>query len=60
MFWNNRHINSLATYKCDRNFNLIGNAVRICQADGTWNGTNPICKGKIVVLNNTVLRKKQL
>ena len=31
------------TYECDAGFNLIGQAVRRCQADATWSGSEPIC-----------------
>jgi hypothetical protein len=33
-----------ATYACDPNFELVGDATRTCQANGTWSGTAPTCK----------------
>lgn len=32
-----------ATYSCDANFSLTGNASLVCQANGTWSGTPPSC-----------------
>ena len=32
------------TYFCFGGFNLSGNPIRICQADGNWSGTLPKCK----------------
>ena len=37
---------SIATYTCDPGFVLVGNMERICQADGTWSGTEPTCEGQ--------------
>ncbi|KAJ8038233.1 Complement C2 [Holothuria leucospilota] len=39
-----RFIGSEATFLCDDGFELIGNAVRICQANKTWNGIDPTCQ----------------
>ena len=33
-------------YTCNQGYRLIGNAVRSCQADGTWNGNEPTCTRK--------------
>lgn len=35
-----------ASYKCSPGFKLIGSKNRTCNADGTWTGLAPICKGK--------------
>ena len=37
--------NSLVMYTCNVNYMLSGEALRICQADGTWSGTLPTCEG---------------
>ncbi|GFU37825.1 uncharacterized protein NPIL_646421 [Nephila pilipes] len=39
-----RRLHAVATYECDRYFNLSGNSERICQKDGTWSGDVPACK----------------
>lgn len=38
-------IGSVATYKCNRVFRLVGNASRICQASGSYSGQAPTCVG---------------
>ena len=37
-------VGSKATYSCDRGFQLRGNQVRKCQANGQWSGRNPFCQ----------------
>jgi len=32
------------TFTCDTGFTLSGSAVRTCQEDGTWSGTQPTCE----------------
>ena len=32
-----------SVYTCDQGYRLVGYAVRTCQADGTWTGTEPTC-----------------
>ena len=39
---------SVATYTCNTGYNLVGNAMRTCQADGTWSGSDPLCQSKYV------------
>ena len=36
---------STANYTCDPGFRLVGNATRVCQADGAWS-ESPKCEGK--------------
>lgn len=36
-----------ATYGCDSGFNLVGEATRTCQVNGTWSGTPPFCSRKL-------------
>ncbi len=42
----NREFQDTATYTCDTGFELFGNSMRTCQADGTWSGDEPTCRGK--------------
>ena len=34
---------SEAVYICDDNSHLMGEARRVCQSDGNWNGSTPQC-----------------
>ncbi|KAF0314296.1 CUB and sushi domain-containing protein 3 [Amphibalanus amphitrite] len=31
-------------YSCSRNYQLVGEPIRVCQADGTWSGYAPTCE----------------
>ena len=44
-----------ATYACDVGFVMVGDLVRICTENGTWNGTAPVCN--CIVLIYTILWK---
>ena len=37
---------SMASYSCSERNNLLGDAVRTCQADGMWSDSAPVC-GKL-------------
>ena len=40
-------INTIAMFTCDNGYTRIGEAsVRVCQNDGTWDGTTPTCQGE--------------
>ncbi len=41
---NNRLVNTIATYTCDNGYTLTGGSFRVCQRDGTWDGTAPTCQ----------------
>ncbi|KFM61407.1 CUB and sushi domain-containing protein 3, partial [Stegodyphus mimosarum] len=36
--------NATAVYICEENYTLVGDGVRRCTEDGTWNGTEPRCE----------------
>ncbi len=36
---------SVATYRCDSGFVLVGSKTRTCQDNGVWSGTEPFCRG---------------
>ena len=36
--------NDKANYTCELGYTLVGPKQRLCQADGTWSGSFPICK----------------
>ena len=38
-----------ATYSCDTGYNLVGDSTRICQANGRWSGSKPICQGRFLM-----------
>ena len=31
-------------FTCNDGYELIGNAIRICQTDGWWSGSDPVCQ----------------
>ena len=33
----------IAKYKCNNQTTLMGNSERVCQCNGTWSGSDPIC-----------------
>ncbi|XP_038108340.1 uncharacterized protein LOC6031316 isoform X1 [Culex quinquefasciatus] len=38
------HFGSRAVYSCPHGYHVVGLQSRLCQADGTWAGSEPICK----------------
>ena len=43
-----KRVGSTANHTCNPTFMQIGDRVRTCQSDGTWNGSQPECKSKFV------------
>ena len=39
-----RLVDSVATYTCQLDLPLVGNAQRTCQTDRSWSGTEPYCQ----------------
>ncbi|XP_064486820.1 sushi, von Willebrand factor type A, EGF and pentraxin domain-containing protein 1-like [Ornithodoros turicata] len=37
------------TYSCDNGYNLLGQATRTCQSNGSWTGKLPVCDISLVV-----------
>ena len=40
---NGTTVGSRAVYVCIDGYNLMGNEARVCQRDGSWNGSKPQC-----------------
>lgn len=38
--------NSTAIYSCINGYNIVGNPVRTCQANGDWSDSAPMCESK--------------
>lgn len=36
-------VGDIANYSCNEEFELVGNATRVCLDDGTWSGQDPVC-----------------
>lgn len=36
-------------YACNEGYRLIAQSTRVCQWNGTWNGTMPHCESKFLV-----------
>ena len=43
-------LNAIASYTCDAGYELVGNAMRTCEANGEWNGTEPVCTRKLLMI----------
>ena len=39
--------NATAAYSCRVGYDLFGGAIRTCQSDDQWDGTEPICTRKL-------------
>lgn len=39
-------VDSTAVYSCNKGFELVGDNPRICQSNGIWSGSEPVCVRK--------------
>ena len=44
---NKNVLGTQASFTCKANYAMVGDAIRTCQQDGTWSGTQPRCIGKL-------------
>ncbi|KAL9706863.1 hypothetical protein quinque_010381 [Culex quinquefasciatus] len=49
------HFGSRAVYSCPHGYHVVGLQSRLCQADGTWAGSEPICKQNIYCLQPPII-----
>ena len=40
------------TFYCDMGYELTGSDTRICQSNGSWNGSDVMCRRGTVVIDN--------
>ena len=40
-------LDAIANYTCNEGYNLVGDAVRTCQANEEWTGAAPTCTCKL-------------
>ena len=43
-----------AEYTCNNGFNLVGESVLICGADGQWIGDSPVCEGRHLSITDSL------
>ena len=43
-------LDAIANYACNEGYDLVGGAVRTCQANGQWDGGEPTCMCKQYIL----------
>ena len=46
VFTTGNTVGDVAMYICDREYEIVGDDMRTCLDDGTWNGSVPICTRK--------------
>ena len=44
---NGSDVFSIATYTCNEGFGLTGVSSRVCQTNGVWSDSPPVCERKI-------------
>ena len=53
----NTTIGGTATFTCLKGYNLHGSSNRVCQNDGTWNGTEASCQSKLYLVRAAHIEK---
>ena len=48
----NTGLGAVATHTCSEGYSLVGDVLRICQANGQWDGAEPTCTCKLLVSGN--------
>ena len=38
----------IATYSCNTGYNLVGDSIRVCEAEGMGSGSEPTCQGMLL------------
>ena len=46
-------VGSVAEYKCDYGYRLVGQSTRSCQYDEQWSGQEPVCEGEVLHFNES-------
>ena len=41
-------LNATAAYTCDAEYVIVGDTTRTCEANGKWNGAEPMCTRKFL------------
>ena len=44
------NLSDTANYSCDTGYSLEGSAWRVCQSNGSWNGTDPTCTSELFLI----------
>ena len=47
-------VGATVNYTCNSGYTLNGNNMRICQANGTWSGSDPTCNSECLVQGGIV------
>ena len=43
-------LDAIANYSCSEGYDLVGDAMRTCQETGQWNGAEPTCMCKYLLI----------
>lgn len=48
-------LGSVVKYTCNKHYELVGSKLRVCQSNGKWSSSLPICKGMLTPVTILVL-----